>query len=641
MSNPLGLGRATLAATVANHTVDEGGQPGQPMAGSAADLGQPPWTSDPVWTAKVAALADFPPGFSVLELCAGAGTACIALKLLLGQGKARLAGAWDFSAGLEPIYSHVHPGAGASIHLGPRHGDIMKTDLRDFPCANAVVCGPPCPPFSACGSRLALGDCRARPFERCMEIIADLDKRNTGDDLGGIQQPKLMFFMIENVEGIMHRPSSGAQPPLDILSGTLRTLMGPTWVVQAVRVNSLTFGLPQSRGRVYVVGRKSMYYPVRLPRQPTQFARQVTPAELLDLADRTPDPLTARQAECMAAYKALYRESLDSHDFRGKFAFVELGRDPTGATRWGGNAARIDRCQCLRASGPMMRVFALGEGQHPRFDRNLRVRERAALQGFPTSVANLILDERIGKRVFGNAMSVPVVGSLLASELECILDTLRPSALAAALGTQMGTGASAPSQPQKRSSPGPLTLLDMRPVEVDDEGDVLPGLRSSLKAWAANISAHWERGSPGRAARPAAALTPGDHMAMAKRQCLHRRHLGHPQQHVEQIGASSSQGQGQMRSTHGQPWPDNAAWPLEPDEPLADHPGQGENHMHQCQCSRRQVVQLQGQPVRPPIPQPPRAVRQMHPRLQPQRRNAHQERNLRTGHLRATSEGGR
>ena len=116
----------------------------------------------------------------------------------------------------------------------------------------------------------------------------------------------------------------------------------------------------------------------------------------------------------------------------------------------------------------------------------------------------------------------------------------------------------------------------MHPVGVDDEGDVLPGLRSSLKAWAANISAHWERGSPGRAARPAAALTPGDHMAMAKRQCLHRRHLGHPQQHVEQIGASSSQGQGQMRSTHGQPWPDNAAWPLEPDEPLADHPGQGE-----------------------------------------------------------------
>ena len=44
----------------------------------------PRWTNDSVWQDTVAALVNFPPGVSVMELCAGAGTASIALKLLLG-----------------------------------------------------------------------------------------------------------------------------------------------------------------------------------------------------------------------------------------------------------------------------------------------------------------------------------------------------------------------------------------------------------------------------------------------------------------------------------------------------------------------------------------------------------------------------
>ena len=82
----------------------------------------PPWTTDSVWQDTIASLVNFPPGVSVCELCAGAGTATIALKLLLGQDKAVLAGAWDISPGLVPIFRIVHGNLDNRINLGPDRG---------------------------------------------------------------------------------------------------------------------------------------------------------------------------------------------------------------------------------------------------------------------------------------------------------------------------------------------------------------------------------------------------------------------------------------------------------------------------------------------------------------------------------------
>ena len=142
-------------------------------------LGSPPlWTRDEVWRSHVAALAAFPAAVSVLELCAGTGAASIALQLLLGWGKVRLAGAWDLDEDLRTVYDIVHGPSAPGVHLG-QPGDILTTDLAAFPDAHVVVAGPPCPPFSACGKRLNLEDHRARPFERCVDILAELSRRRT------------------------------------------------------------------------------------------------------------------------------------------------------------------------------------------------------------------------------------------------------------------------------------------------------------------------------------------------------------------------------------------------------------------------------------------------------------------------------
>ena len=88
---------------------------------------QPPWTTDSVWRDTVGSLVNFPPGLSVIDLCAGAGTASIFLKLLLGQDKAVLAGAWDISPDLAPIFRTVHGNLDNKVHLGlsrgGHHGD--------------------------------------------------------------------------------------------------------------------------------------------------------------------------------------------------------------------------------------------------------------------------------------------------------------------------------------------------------------------------------------------------------------------------------------------------------------------------------------------------------------------------------------
>ena len=513
-------------------------------------LGAPTWTQDTVWTSTVAALSNFPDGLSVLELCAGAGTASIALMMLLGQAKPRLAGAWDIADDLQDIHLRVH-GHGAPVHLGARAGDIMAMEPAMFPCANCVVCGPPCPPFSSCGSRLALDDTRARPFERCMEVIADLDSRA---DRGEASQ-ELMFFMLENVPGIAFCTGQRGHSALDILLTTLRRRLGNSWMVQPTRVNAMDFGLPHNRERIYVVGRKAKFYPQGLPARPLHFARRVSPIELLDLTDTAEATYTPLQARCLANMKQLYLPAMVNPANRGKCAFVEIGRDPTARTTWSsGRSAPVDRCQCLRANGPQIHVFALGEGTgHLSLDRCLRVRERAALQGFPAAIGQLRFSEAVGRRVFGNAMTVPVVGSLLAQELLCLQETLPASKLAKALGKTGPPGAPslvivAETQPVSRGQ-GPQPAPERQEAEAaaEEQMAILPGQLAASVAWATAIARHWVEGRPGRAPRPAVVLGPADHAAVAK-----RRRLGH---------RSSSAGSGHPRDGHleSSPCPATAA----------------------------------------------------------------------------------
>ena len=458
---------------------------------------QPPWTADDVWRDTVGSLVNFPPGLSVIELCAGAGTASIVLKMLLGQDKqVHLSGAWDISPDLAPIFRTVHGNLDNKVHLGKTRGDIMATSLASFPCANILVGGPPCPPFSSCGRRLAMADTRARPFERCIEVICELDNRRRK----GKARRELMFFVLENVAGITHKVSRDKPSPLDMLLATLRERLKEQWLISAIRVNTVDYGLPHNRERVYVIGRLASLYQSYLPPAiPPVFARQVKPREFLEAQDNEPGHLTRLQSECLAKMKDLYNQAMANDDYRGCYAFVEVGRDPTDRTVWSGQSrGHVDRCQCLRASGPAIHVFALGEGvSNLSLDRPLRLHERAALQGFPAILGQLPFDEVTGRRIWGNAMSVPVLGSILAQELICLQDSLSAQRLRQAIGR--------PASELEPLIPEALGWAARHLAEEPDQG--WPGLWDATVAWARNISQQWDRGIPGRASRPPSSST--------------------------------------------------------------------------------------------------------------------------------------
>ena len=381
----------------------------------------------------------------------------------------------------------------------------MTTSLASFPCANIAVCGPPCPPFSSCGRRLAMQDVRARPFERCIEVICELDNRFRQ----GQATRELCFFLLENVAGIGFKPNRDTPSALDMLMATLRERLKQHWLISAIRVNTLDYGLPQNRDRIYIIGRRANLYQMHVPRVPPCFARQVMPRDLLDTHDNELGQQTDLQSDCLAKMKDLYKTAMNDKVNRGSFAFVEVNRDPTKRTVWGCQRALVDRCQCLRASGPSIHVFALGEGRaNLSLDRPLRLHERAALQGFPAILGQLPFDEVTGRRIWGNAMSVPVLGSILAQELICLQDSLSDQRLQRAIGR--------PANELGLQSPETRGSAAGQPAE--DPEHVLPGLRKATVAWAANISKQWDRDTPGRAPRPPWSASPEDNVVLRKRQ---------------------------------------------------------------------------------------------------------------------------
>ena len=118
---------------------------------------------------------------------------------------------------------------------------------------------------------------------------------------------------------------------------------------------------------------------------------------------------------------------------RGRYVIVDVSRTPSGRTIWGQRQGRrVDVCPCLTATGARWHVFSLGHGRPAvsvtvqglqtwstlPVDRSLLGVERGRLQGFPESIARA--DGR-STLAFGNAISVPVLGTVLARELGALL----------------------------------------------------------------------------------------------------------------------------------------------------------------------------------------------------------------------------
>lgn len=127
--------------------------------------------------------------------------------------------------------------------------DVVHVPDHDMLCA-----GFPCQPFSVAGFRRGLDDVRGTMFWHILRVVA-------------AKKPEMFF--LENVLGLINHDNG------QTLRRMLELLREQGYDVEWHRVNAEDHGLPQSRRRVYILGRRRRYPPrpamVTPPRKPLAF----------------------------------------------------------------------------------------------------------------------------------------------------------------------------------------------------------------------------------------------------------------------------------------------------------------------------------------------------------------------------------
>ena len=146
------------------------------------------------------------------------------------------------------LTSEIKPYAIQTLKHNHHHenfvGDIFQVKNEDIPPFDFLFGGFPCQPFSASGKRNGFADTRGTLFFEIERIIKH-------------HQPK--GFILENVEGLVKHDLENKH---DEIGRTLKTILDKleneldyqvSWKV----LDSVNFGVPQSRKRVFIVGTKN------------------------------------------------------------------------------------------------------------------------------------------------------------------------------------------------------------------------------------------------------------------------------------------------------------------------------------------------------------------------------------------------
>jgi DNA (cytosine-5)-methyltransferase 1 len=116
---------------------------------------------------------------------------------------------------------------------GVFYDDVSQ--IEKLPKVDLLVFGFPCQPFSMAGKRGGMDDIRGRLVFKAIDLI---------------KSSRPNFFIAENVEGFCRNNNGRA------LQEVLNCMRGLGYCVEYGILNSLDFGLPQSRRRLWIVGSK-------------------------------------------------------------------------------------------------------------------------------------------------------------------------------------------------------------------------------------------------------------------------------------------------------------------------------------------------------------------------------------------------
>lgn len=247
-------------------------------------------------------------------------------------------------------------------------GDITKIDPDEIPNHDILLGGFPCQAFSIAGKGLGFADTRGTLFFNIEKILRT-------------KRPRA--FLLENVKRLTTHDNGRTfhviQEKLQKLGYTLHFKV----------LNTLDYGLPQKRERIYIVGF----------REPLGFSFPKPLGFYKPLSD-----ILERNEEVPSNYFL-------SDRIRHK-RYAALKKPPTFPSIWheniGGNVSPLPYSCALRAGGSHNYLVVNGE-------RRLTGREMLRLQGFPENFKMNVPYTQV-KKIAGNSVSVPVI-KLIAEQM--------------------------------------------------------------------------------------------------------------------------------------------------------------------------------------------------------------------------------
>lgn len=251
----------------------------------------------------------------------------------------------------------------ANFHEKP-FGDINDIAPADIPDHDILLAGFPCQPFSIAGKGLGFADTRGTLFFNIEEIIK-------------VKRP--MAFLLENVKRLTTHDNGNT---FSVIIDHLQRL---GYTVYHKVLNSLDFGVPQKRERIYIAGfmdNLEFHFP-----HPLGYFKSLE--NILEKDEDIPE--------------SYFLSETIKHK-----RFSALKTVPPMPSIWheniGGNISPLPYSCALRAGGSYNYLVVNGI-------RRLTAREMLRLQGFPDSfVINIPYSQ--ARKVAGNSVTVPVIRAI-------------------------------------------------------------------------------------------------------------------------------------------------------------------------------------------------------------------------------------
>ncbi|MFI3218938.1 MAG: DNA cytosine methyltransferase [Methylococcales bacterium] len=244
------------------------------------------------------------------------------------------------------------------------HGDINLIEPTDIPNHDILLAGFPCQPFSIAGKGLGFSDTRGTLFFNIEKILA-------------IKKPRA--FLLENVKRLTTHDNG------QTFTVILEKLKNLGYTVYSRVFNSLDFGLPQKRERIYIVG---FLQPVHFD-FPIPLGYYQPLSELLENDDAIEPSYFLSETIKQKRLNAV----------KGTPPFPSIWHENIG-----GNISALPYSCALRAGGSYNYLVVNGV-------RRLTAREMLRLQGFPDDF-KIVLPYSGVRKVAGNSVSVPVIKAI-------------------------------------------------------------------------------------------------------------------------------------------------------------------------------------------------------------------------------------